>query len=86
MGKVPISESYIREMARGGVWMNSYNMHFEIAAVFFLVFVIVMIKIKRQLNIFKNRLFFAGLNVILLLNLVDIFSSYLLNNRDALKE
>jgi len=66
--------------------MNSYNMHFEIAAVFFLVFVIVMIKIKRQLNIFKNRLFFAGLNVVLLLNLVDIFSSYLLNNREALKQ
>lgn len=66
--------------------MNNYNMHFEIAALFFLVFVIVMIKIKRQLNIFKNRLFFAELHVILFLNLIDIFSSLLLNGRESLKQ
>lgn len=81
-----ISVRYLRERARGGVWVDSYNVHFEIAAVFFLVFVIAMIKIKRQLNIFKNRMFFIGLNVILFLNVVDIFSAFLINNKDSLKQ
>lgn len=65
--------------------MDSYNIHFEIAAVFFLLFVIVMLKIKRQLNIFKNGLFFAELNVILLLNLLDIASAFLINNSEELQ-
>lgn len=66
--------------------MDSYNVHFEIAAAFFLVFVIVMIKIKRQLSIFKNRMFFIELNVILLLNVVDVFSALLINNKTSLKQ
>ncbi len=65
--------------------VDSYNIHFEIAAVFFLLFVIVMLKIKRQLNIFKNGLFFAELNVILLLNLLDIASAFLINNSEELQ-
>lgn len=66
--------------------MDGYNIYFEIAAVFFLTFVMIMLKIKRQLKIFKNRLFFVELAVILLLNIVDIVSAILISNKGMLQD
>lgn len=59
--------------------MEKYNIYFEIASVCFLILIIALIKIKRQLNIYQNKLFFRGLCVLVLLNVVDAFSATLIN-------
>ena len=56
-----------------------YNVYFEIASVCFLILMLVLTKIKRQLNIFQNRLFFWGLFLAMILNIVDATSSILIN-------
>ena len=66
--------------------MDGYNIYFEVAALFFLVFIMIMLKIKRQLNIFKNRLFFAELIAIFWLNVVDIISAVLIDYKDLLQD
>lgn len=83
---MPINAICLRERARGGAWVDGYNIYFEVAALFFLVFIMIMLKIKRQLNIFKNRLFFAELIVIFLLNIVDVISAVLIDYKDLLQD
>lgn len=57
----------------------SYNFYFEVASVCILMMMIIMMNLKQQLDIFKNKLFRISLLVLLLLNLVDIGSSILVN-------
>ena len=57
--------------------MNNCNIYFEIASVCFLLLMICIINMKRQLKIFQNWLFAGGLYVMLFLNLTDICSGLL---------
>lgn len=63
--------------------METYNIQFEIASVCFLSLMIIMLKVKRQLNILRNRLFSNGLVLMLALNLFDIGSAMLINRQDG---
>lgn len=56
-----------------------YNVYFEVASVCFLMLMLILTKVKRQLNIFQNRLFFWGLLLTMILNIVDATSSLLIN-------
>lgn len=60
--------------------MEHYNVYFELSSVFFLILMILLLRTKRQLNIFKNRLFSKGLRLMLCLNVVDIAGSILINS------
>lgn len=59
--------------------METYNIQFEVASVCFLSLMIVMLKVKRQLNILRNKIFSSVLWVMLVLNLCDIASALLIN-------
>lgn len=72
--------------ARGGALVKNYVVHFEIAAIAFLVLMIVLIKVKRQLKIVQTKLFFAELILILLLNVLDIVSALIINEGGTLLE
>lgn len=59
--------------------MELYNVYFEMSSICFLVLLIVLMGVKRRLFIFKNRLFYFNLYVMLLLNVVDLASAMLIN-------
>ena len=59
--------------------MKNYVVHFEIAAIAFLILMLVMMKVKRQLKIVQTKLFFSELILILLLNVLDIMSALIIN-------
>ncbi|MBQ3600140.1 MAG: EAL domain-containing protein [Lachnospiraceae bacterium] len=59
--------------------MEYYNIYFEVASIFVLGLIIMIMSVKRQLNIYKNRLFYRGIVLMLFLNLLDIVSSWIIN-------
>lgn len=71
--------------ARGGALVKNYVVHFEIAAIAFLILMIVLIKVKRQLKIVQTKLFFAELILSLLLNVLDIMSAMIINEGGTLQ-
>lgn len=66
--------------------MDYYNVYFELSSVFFLILMMLLLRTKRQLNIFKNRLFSKGLWLMLCLNMVDIAGSILINRVNRTEE
>lgn len=60
-----------------------YNVYLEIASVCFLVLMLVLTKIKRQLNIYQNRLFSWQLNVAMLMNVADVVAFLLINYENS---
>ena len=66
--------------------MEHYNIYFEVASVVFLIMMIILLKTKRQLDIFKNRLFSRVVQLMLLLNLLDIVTSIMVNHVNRTEE
>ena len=63
--------------------MEMYNIYLEIASICFLVLMLVLIKVKRQLNIYQNRLLSWQLNVAMLMNLADVVAFLLINYENS---
>ncbi|MCI8410632.1 MAG: EAL domain-containing protein [Lachnospiraceae bacterium] len=59
--------------------MSNYNAYFEIASIFFLVLILLLVSIKRQLDIVQNKIFYWGIVLMLFLNIVDALSANLIN-------
>lgn len=59
--------------------MENYVVHFEMAAIAFLLLMIVIMKVKRQLKIVQIRLFFIELILFFVLNVLDIVSAMIIN-------
>lgn len=59
--------------------MERYNVYLEIASVCFLVLMLILIKVKRKLNIYQNDLFSWQLVVAMFMNLVDVIAFFLIN-------
>ena len=59
--------------------MRSYNAYFEIASIFFLVLILFLVSIKRQLDIVQNKIFYWCIVLMLILNIVDAISANLIN-------
>ncbi|MBQ3783226.1 MAG: EAL domain-containing protein [Lachnospiraceae bacterium] len=60
--------------------MEHYNVYFEIASAAVLIIMIALMKIKKQLNILRDKLFFGGLIMVLLLNVGNILRGVIINN------
>ena len=63
--------------------MEMYNVYLEIASICFLMLMLILIKVKRQLNIYQNRLFSWQLNVAMLMNLADVVAFLLINYENS---
>ena len=61
----------------GGAEM--YNVYFEMASMCFLLLMLIIIKLKRQLNILQNKVFITAIYIMLILNLLDTASAVVLN-------
>lgn len=59
--------------------MNNYNAYFEVASIFFLVLILLLVSIKRQLDIIQNKIFYWGIVLMLILNIVDAIGANLIN-------
>lgn len=59
--------------------MSNYNAYFEIASIFFLVLILLLVSIKRQLDIVQNKIFYWGIVLMLFLNIMDALSANLIN-------
>lgn len=68
----------------GGDFLEHYNVFFELASVCFLAVMIIIIHLKKQLDIMKNTLFLAGLYMVLIMNLLDVCSSAIINNNGVI--
>ena len=63
--------------------MSDYNVYFEIASIFFLFLILLLISLKRQLDIVQNKIFYYGIVFMLILNIVDAAGAMLINYENA---